>query len=104
MYIVWNEVYDLEALLEKNGIHEYAKFICGYHIHGASATNTDPSMCALDWYFQSAKQRGEDKQVWEHSLILDQVCPTKWYLAAVVLLQDENYVGWDGHKVGMESV
>ena len=103
MYIVWNEVHDMEALLEKDGITQYAKFICGYHIHGAAATSVDPSMCALDWYFQSNAQRVEDSGVWEHHLILDQVCPTNWYKAMVLQLQDKEYVGWEGHKVGMES-
>ena len=103
MYIVWNEVKDMESLLVKSGIMNYAKFICGYHIGGQAATECDPGLCALDWYFQSSEQRECDSQVWEHHLILDQVCPTEYYKATVVVLKDAQYVGWEGHRVGMES-
>ena len=103
MYIAWKEVKDMESMLVKAGIDQYAKYICGYHIHGRAAEHADASMCALDWYFQSAKQRAEDNQVWEHSLILDQVCPTQYYKAQVLVLQDAQYTGWEGHRVGMES-
>ena len=60
-------------------------------------------MCALDWYFQSNAQRLMNPEVWERHLILDQVCPTRWYLAKVLKAYDMQYVGWEGHKVGMES-
>ena len=103
MYIVWNEVTDMEALLIKAGITDYAKFICGYHIHGQAATSYDDTMCALDWYFQSAKQREDDSRVWEHHLILDQVCPTEYYKARVVVLKEAQYTGWEDHRVGMDS-
>jgi len=94
----------MEALLVKAGITNYAKFICGYHIHGKAATEYDATLCALDWYFQSPQQREEDSRVWEHHLILDQVCPTEYYKASVMELQDSQYVGWEGHRVGMDSI
>ena len=59
-------------------------------------------MCALDWYFQSNAQRLVNPDVWTRHLILDQICPTRWYEARVLEELDMNYSGsWDGHKVGM---
>ena len=75
-----NDIRSMEALAKHMGINDYVRLICGYHIHGARAALYEPDRnmyCALDWYAQGPAQRTSDPSVWEHFLILDQVCPTE---------------------------
>ena len=95
----WQSIADFEELLEAAGITEYCRFICGYHIHDQATSMLDKDCCVLDWYFQSAQQRKADPLVWEHRLLLDQVCPTEWYKSRVFQIMPV-YHGWDGYRVG----
>ena len=80
--VPWQDVSDIETILESAGITDYARFICGYHIHGEAATQAyDGQFCALDWYFQTSTDRMADPNWWDHFVILDQVCPTMYYEA-----------------------
>ena len=47
VYVVRKEVTDVEKILEIIGIEVYAKYICGYHIHGRAATSVDASIHLL---------------------------------------------------------
>ena len=89
----------MEDLAVSMGIVDYVRFICGYHIQGQAATMYDPQYCALDWYCQSAAQRPSNPDVWEHYLILDQVCPTEC-IKSEAFKRMPMYPGWYGHKVG----
>ena len=51
MYVVRKEVTDVEKLLEVAGIEVYAKYICGFHIHGRAATSIDDSICLLEYAY-----------------------------------------------------
>ena len=96
----WLDFNDFESMLESAGITDYARFICGYHIHGAAATEVyDGKFCALDWYFQSPADRMADSNEWDHLLILDQVCPTMYHKARVVKTLDR-YNGWTDLRIG----
>ena len=99
--VPWQEVFDFESMLEAAGITEYARFICEYHIHGRAATVYDSKYCALDWYFQSAPDRMDQSNIWEHHLILDQVCPTMYHEAHVVEFNPfGRYEGWTDFRIG----
>ena len=90
----------MEGFLEVAGVTEYTRFICGYHIHGAVATAYDKRLCALDWYAQTTEDRETEPNVWDHFLILDQVCPTQcWY--AKVYERKGRYEGWYDHAIGL---
>ena len=54
MYVVWKEVKDMEDLLAKAGIEVYAKYICGYHIHGEAASHIDSRIGALEYLYISS--------------------------------------------------
>ena len=98
--IPWQDVSDFESILDAAGITEYARFICGYHIHGEAATQAyDGQYCALDWYFQSPADRMADPNEWQHFLILDQVCPINYHEARVVKTLDR-YNGWTDLRIG----
>ena len=96
----YQDINDLESMLELAGITDYAKFISAYHIHGQAATGYDEKLCALDWYFQDAHQRKTDAQYWDHYLLLDQVCPTQYHKASMVRKMPNMYQGWEDHKLG----
>ena len=51
MYVVWKEVANVEELLAHAGIEVYAKYICGYHIHGQAATHIDEGIGALEYSY-----------------------------------------------------
>ena len=51
MYVVWKEVKDMEEVLAKAGIVVYAKYICGYHIHGEAASHIDTGIDALEYSY-----------------------------------------------------
>ena len=95
----FQRINSLEHLLEEAGIHDYTRFICGYHIHGQAATEYDPKLCALDWYAQCTTDRLQDPNVWDHYLIKYQVCPTQCIYAKAYKRMPQ-YEGWYGHKIG----
>ena len=51
MYVVCKEVENVEQLLEHAGIEVYAKYICGYHIHGQAATHIDDGIGLLEYSY-----------------------------------------------------
>ena len=51
MYVVRKEVTNVEQLLENAGIEVYAKYICGFHIHGRAATSIDDGICLLEYSY-----------------------------------------------------
>ena len=93
----WEEAASMEALLDILGI-EYSCAICGFCLQQQASIYGD-QYCALNWYYQSAEQRCTSRTSWEHWYILDQVCPSDWYLAKVIQDAGE-YEGWEGHAVG----
>ena len=56
--------------------------------------------CALDWYCQTTAQRLNDAEVWDHYLILDQVCPTQFFKAECFKSMPV-YRGWRNHEIGL---
>ena len=86
----------MEAVLDHLEI-KYSRFICGFSLkhHGQ-----DDKYCALDWYHQSPNLREKGKDLWEHSIIIDQYSPTEWYRARVVMSHSQLYEGWQDHAVG----
>ena len=54
MYVVCKEVENVEQLLEHAGIEVYAKYICGYHIHGEAASHIDTRIGALEYSYISS--------------------------------------------------
>ena len=99
----FQDIPDMEHLLAEAGITDYAKFLCGYHIHGEAAITHEGRYCALDWYFQDAAQRQKDYSMWDHFLILDQVSPTNFWKAKVVKIQEKQYKGWEEQRAGSSS-
>ena len=97
--VPWQNVSDFEDILESEGITEYARFICGYHIHGERATLHEGDFCALDWYFQSSADRKTEPNLWDHYVILDQVCPTQYYEARTLKFLGR-YEGWTDLRIG----
>ena len=84
-----------------HGIHDYAKFICGYHIHREDVSLVDPRLCPLDWYYQSAQQYQDDPNVFEHYLILDQVSPTIFWQGLIT-----THLGkyeWPERRIGVDA-
>ena len=98
--IDFTDVWNLDELFVKASVTNKVFFICGYHIHGTVATVYDGKFCGLDWYAQSGTARARARDVWEHFIILDQVCPTECYKAEVSKLQTNPYTRWHGHSVG----
>ena len=98
--IDFTDVWNLDDLFVKAGVTNKVFFICGYHIHGTVATVYDGKFCALDWYSQSGTGRAKNPDVYEHFLILDQVCPTECYKAVRFERAPGPYVGWHKHCVG----
>ena len=99
-HIDFTKVCNLEDLFAQAGVTQKVFFICGYHIHGTVATVYDGKFCALDWYSQSGTSRAKNPDVYEHFLILDEVCPTECYKAVRFERVPGRYVGWHKHCVG----
>ena len=95
----WQDFEGLEGILDACGIHEYTRFICGYHIHGIAAKNYDASLCGLDWYAQTTAMRQHNPDMWQRYVITDQVCPTQCVFAKTFEYLGQ-YEGWHGHQTG----
>ena len=95
----FTNVWNLEELFVQAGITNKVFFICGFHIHGTCATVHEGKFCGLDWYAQTGANRAVNTDVWDHHIILDQVCPTECYKAEVSKRMGL-YTGWHGHSVG----
>ena len=91
------EASSMEVLLDLLGI-EYSHAIYGYCLK-QQASLYHEEFCALDWYYQSAEQRRISRNKWEHRFILDQVCPSSWYLAKIIEDAGE-YEGWEERAKG----
>ena len=89
----------LEDLLQAAGITSYVRFIGGYHIHGTVSAKYGGRHCALDWYAQDTADRLRAPEVWEHWVILDEVCPTEVFKAEVFQRRTP-FTGWYGHSIG----
>ena len=93
----WEQAASVEAVLDLLQV-ECARMICGYSLR-RRAVQYDANLCGLDWYYQDAALRRIGRNKWEHSVILDQVCPTQCCRARI--LEDcGEYAGWGGHAVG----
>ena len=90
----------LEDLMSAAGIDSYVRFIAGYDIHGGKSLKYGGRYCALDWYAQNTADRRRDPEVWEHWLILDEVCPTEVFKAEEYQRMKKPFRGWGGHRIG----
>ena len=88
----------MEEVFHANGIHDFHRFICGYHIHRKGKCVVDERLCPLDWYYQSAQQYQDDPNVWEHYLILDQVSPVDFWKGQIT--QPLGPYEWGDHSIG----
>ena len=95
----WQDFEGLEGVLHACGIHEYTRFICGYHIGGIAAKNYDANLCGLDWYAQTTTMRQHNPDIWQRYVITDQVCPTQCVFAKSFEYLGQ-YEGWHGHQTG----
>ena len=91
----------MEDVLESDGIADYHRFICGFHIHGIDVSHVDPALCPLDWYYQTDTQRIRDPDVWDHYLLLDQVSPVDFWKAEV--LRSIGQYSWPTHRIGGDA-
>ena len=91
----------MEEVLEADGIADYHRFICGFHIRGMAKSLVDVNLCPLEWYYQSAAQRMKDRNVWSHYLILDVVSPVDFWKASTIKELGTYY--WPDHSIGCDA-
>ena len=72
----------------------------GMTFMGGKSLKDEGRFCALDWYAQNTADRRRDPEVWEHWLILDEVCPTEVFKAATYEHMKKPFRGWYGHRIG----
>jgi hypothetical protein len=96
------EVYDcMEDVFVAAGINDFHRFICGYHIHEKGVSTVDPRFCPLDWYYQTHTQYQMDPDVFDHYLILDEVCPTNFWQGDHITRLGKHV--WSGHRIGVDA-
>ena len=89
----------LADLFHVAGIDHYTVFVCGYHIHGTRALPYDGQFCALDYYSRYVSPATVDGTDYDHTLILDQVCPTQCWRAKNFKTMP-TYTGWQQYNIG----
>ena len=97
--VAWSGFQSMEEVLQHLGI-EYARFICGFSLQYQGLTE---QYCALDWYYQDAALREDDRDLWYHGLILDQWDPSYWYKSTIIRNDLPLYRGWCGHALGQTA-
>ena len=97
----WQVHQSMEDLLEADGIEDYHRFICGFHIHGIAESRSILRCVRLIGITKTDKQRIKDANVWVHCLLLDQVSPVDFWQSEV--LQRGGQYTWPQHRIGTDS-